>query len=393
MKKLTTQTLMDMKEKILSRIYEHHLRSFGNSQGNVFYISDTYPGVWLEHAYDGISWANYMPNDHDISANTVRLYFSNQKPSGQLPCYIWSNKIGYSQTQECVSIGSVSLEAIDQNPNDKTLLSEAYKAVSNWVNWFYNARMPHKTGLIEMFCGYDTGHDNSSRLFELKYTGNFSDNAEDIPNDDPNLPMIAPDMNACFYGNHMALAEMADRLGLKEESEKWRTLAKNVRDKLFEYCYDEADQYFYDTDLNGVKRKIRSISITNVLSEGVCDNDLANEIFERYIHAPNEFWTPYPFPAVSVSDPHWVQNLPGNSWNFYSQGLTALRSMRWLPRIGRTAEMEEVMEKWLTAWANSMTTRFGQELHPLTGEPSKCSQYYSSCMLYLLHSMRRLYGI
>lgn len=382
-----------MKDEILDRIYSKHLRQFANSVGNVFYISDTYPGLWLEHAYDGVAWADYAPEQSEVSANTVRLFFSNQKPSGQLPCFVWKDRVGYSQLQECVSIGSVCLEAIAQNPSDTKLLSECYGSVKNWVNWLYDKRMPNNLGLVEMFCGYDTGHDNSSRLKGLKYPGRFSENDNDVPTDDDVLPIIAPDINACFYGNHKALEEMARMLGNETEAENWKIKAENVKKRMFEYCFDKDDEYFYDVDKNGNMRKIRSISITNVLSEGVCDFDLANRIFERYLHNPNEFWTPYPFPAVSVSDPEWVQNLNGNSWNFYSQGLTALRSMRWMPKIGRTQEMEEVMDKWLAAWANSNSTRFGQELHPITGEPSECSQYYSSCMLYLLHSMRRLYGI
>jgi hypothetical protein len=162
---------------------------------------------------------------------------------------------------------------------------------------------------------------------------------------------------------------------------------------MFEYLWDEEDQFFYDVDKHGRKNKIRSIYITNVFSEGVMDYDLGNEVFDRYIANPKEFWTPYPMPAVSISDPLWVQNLPGNSWGFYSQGLTALRSTRWMPKYGRTAEMEEIMRRWVSAWSFSTTTQFGQELHPITGEPSQCSQWYSSCMLYYLHAIRRLYGI
>jgi hypothetical protein len=94
-----------------------------------------------------------------------------------------------------------------------------------------------------------------------------------------------------------------------------------------------------------------------------------------------------------VSDPTWVQNKPGNSWGYYSQGLTSLRTLRWMPDYGRTAEMEEIMRRWVSAWSYSDSTQFGQELHPITGRPSECSQWYSSCMLYFLHAIRRLYDI
>ncbi|MBQ8578374.1 MAG: hypothetical protein IJ449_10500 [Clostridia bacterium] len=396
----TKEVLHEQKERILARIYDHHLRRWGGSEGNVFFISDTYPGVWTEHLYDGVSWADYMPDEHDVSKNHIRLFLSKQTAAGQIPCYIWANEVGYGQTQECVSVGSVCLEAIAQNPDDGAFLTECYDAVSRWVGWLYDKRMTMKTGLIEMFCGYDTGHDNSARLAwdGFKHHGNHTVNgvrqdADVPPTDSDVLPMLAPDMNACFYGNHMALAKMAELLGKPGEAADWREKGGAVRRRMFELLWDENDQFFYDVDKHGEMRKIRSISITNVISEGVMEPTLANKVFDRYLHNENEFWTPYPFPAVSSADPHWVQNLPGNSWGFYSQGLTALRSMRWMPALGRTAEMEELMRRWVSAWSHSETTQFGQELHPLTGKPSQCSQWYSSCMLYFLHSIRRLYGV
>ncbi|MBQ7983395.1 MAG: alpha-L-rhamnosidase, partial [Clostridia bacterium] len=321
------------------------------------------------------------------------LFLRHQKPDGQLPCYVWANEIGYSQIQECVSFGSLCLEAIDQNPDDAALLADCYRGVSAWVGWLREKRMTLGTGLIEMFCGFDTGHDNSGRLYGIKYHGNYNRDGGICPPDDDALPILAPDMNANFYGNHMALAAMADRLGKPEEAAVWRQEAENIRKKMFELLWDEEDQFFYDADRNGVKRKVRSISITNVLSEGVLDYDLGNAVYERYLRNPAEFWTAYPFPAVSSGDPRWVQNLPGNSWGFYSQGLTALRTARWMPALGRTDDMEEIMRRWVSAWSGSTTTLFGQELHPLTGEPSKCSQWYSSCMLYFLRAIRRLYDI
>ena len=385
--------LREQKQIILDRIHSHHLRQWRGSDGNIFFISDTYPGVWLEHTFDGVVWADYCTEQHEVSRNQVRLFLKWQKPDGQLPCYIWQNEVGYGWTQECVSFGSLCLDAIRQNPQDTALLSDCYRACCAWDAWLCRTHMTLGTGLIEMFCGYDTGHDNSGRLYGLKYPGDFCGDGNIAPQDDDALPILAPDMNAVFYGNRMALAQMADLLNLPLEAAAWRAKAENVKKKLFEHCYNEQDQFFYDVDKYGRQRKVKSISITNVFTEGVLDQDLGSQIFERYLHNPGEFWTPWPFPSIAISDEKWVQNLPGNSWGFYSQGLTALRSLRWMEKYGRTAEMEEIMAKWVAAWSQSATTPFGQELHPITGEPSECSAWYSSCMLYFLHAIRRLYNI
>lgn len=385
--------LDEQKQQILDRIHTHHLRPWPGADGNIFYISDQYPGVWLEHTFDAIAWADYCPEQHEVSRNQVRMFLHWQKPDGQLPCYIWARETGYGWTQECVSFGSLCLDACRQNPQDEALLRDCYAACSAWDGWLCRTHMTRGTGLIEMFCGYDTGHDHSSRLSGLKYPGKFLMDGNIAPEDDDALPILAPDINAVFFGNRMALAQMAQLLGKADEAEAWRQKAKQVKEKLFEYCYCEKDQFFYDVDRHGQKRRVRSIAITNLFAEGVLDDDLGNQIFERYLHNPSEFWTAYPFPAVSIADKTWVQNRAGNSWGFYSQALTALRGLRWMEKYGRGREMEEMMAKWVEAWSRSTQMRYGQELHPLTGEPSECSAWYSSCMLYFLIAIRRLYGL
>ena len=68
----------------------------------------------------------------------------------------------------------------------------------------------------------------------------------------------------------------------------------------------------------------------------------------------------------------------------------ALRTLRWMEHYGRAEEMHAMMEKWLRAWCRPGILKFGQELHPITGEPSACSEWYSTTMLYLLTAMKTL---
>ena len=124
------ELMLEKKQRILDRIYDHHLRLWGGSKGNVFFISDTYPGVWMEHLYDGVAWADYRPEEREVAKNHIDVFLSKQTEEGQLPCYIWANETSYDWTQECVSVGSVCVEAIRQNPDDKAFLDRCYKGVS-----------------------------------------------------------------------------------------------------------------------------------------------------------------------------------------------------------------------------------------------------------------------
>jgi len=125
-------------------------------------------------------------------------------------------------------------------------------------------------------------------------------------------------------------AVIAGRLGLMEQAHEWKQAARQVKKALIETCYDEEDDFFYDVDRHGNKIKCKSISIGNLFCESLLDTDMAKSIFDRYLSNPNEFGTPFPYPSISISDPKWIQDRTGNSWGFYSQGLTTLRTLRWM---------------------------------------------------------------
>ena len=202
--------------------------------------------------------------------------------------------------------------------------------------------------------------------------------------------MLAPDMNAVFYGDRMALADMAERLGLPEEARRWRERAALVRQRMLELLYDPEEEFLFDRDRQGNLRRFRSISITNVFSEHVLTQMEFDRIYERHMKNPREFWSPYPFPSLALDDPGCRQDRDGNSWGFYSQGLTALRCMRWMDFYGRGSDYDQLLRQWIGAIAAEDDIQFAQELHPVTGKPSNSSEWYSSAMLLYMYALERL---
>lgn len=375
-------------QEAIDQINKYHKVPLNNSRGRVMFICNYYAGVWLEHAFDGVAWARIFPEDAEIAKNQVCLFLDNQHDDGQLPFNVTADSIGYTHIQECVSFGKICMEAAELNNDDK-LIAYAYEKLCKWDEWQVKNRIHNDYGLIEMYCGYDTGHDNSGRLDGMKYPEFGPDNGE-RPTDCDVLPVIAPDMNAVFYGDRMALAAMAEKLGKTDEAAEWRKKAEQTRQAIMDVCYDPEDMFFYDVDKNGKQRKIKSIQITNVLCEDVCDYDLANKIFEKHFLNPDEFGTPFPYPSVAANDPVFRQTQPANTWGYFCQGLTMLRSTRWMERYGRGKEMEENMRKWLACWCRSTTTQMGQELDPFTGEPAPTVDYYSSTMIFLITAAKHL---
>ena len=106
---------------------------------------------------------------------------------------------------------------------------------------------------------------------------------------------------------------------------------------------------------------------------------------------PNEFWTPYPFPSMSISDENAFQCRESNNWGGYSQGLTALRTLRWMDYYGKQNDLEQLMTAWVNAFGVSGDLPFTQEIHPINGKPSNSSPWYSSSMLFYIASVKRLF--
>lgn len=404
------------REAMLKNIREQHIRTTPAHDGRLFLVSTAYPGYWLEHLYDPIAWARLFPEEKDIAASQMRLFLGNQREDGMLPSYVLDNEfmrelpprifkaytgleecpsgftVYHRLIQECVSVASLCLEVWELDPAQD--LGWYYDRCRKWENWLSRNRMSRGEGLVEIHCGNETGHDNSSRFFGMKHPGDLCAFPTEFREGEPlhcdRAPLICPDVNAVFYGNRMALSKMAALLGKEEEAREWRKKAEQVKKRLIELCFDEEECFFFDVDKNGEKSKVKSVSVTTLFCEGVLDREMADEIFERYLKNPNEFGTPYPFPGVSVSDPTWKYKMAGNDWGYYSQGNVALRTLRWMKNYGREQEMHQMMEIWLRAWCKAGKGHFGQELHPITGEPSVASDWYSTTMLYLLSAMREL---
>ncbi|MBR2466546.1 MAG: hypothetical protein IKM18_00360 [Clostridia bacterium] len=398
-------TVNDICKEIKHRLDTVHIGRFKGMEKPLFLISEQYPGIWLEHVYDSVFYAMRDREKLPLAVNTAELFISLQKDDGQLPfCVLDGNKrdgelVGYSHIQECVSFAKLCFMIYEMS-GDKGFLRRAFDASQKWVTWLRSNRMTLGTGLVEMFVGFDTGHDNSGRLEGLSCQGRYRidgtlQNAAVLPKDDPTAPVIAVDMNCNYYATLTALSKMARVLGLSAEAKKFAEDATRVKKKLFEYCYSEEDAFFYDVDKNGRQMKYLSSTVFHLFMEGVLDEkddaELIRKIYEKHISNPEEFNTPYPFPSMAISDPSVIGHKDFNCWGYYSQGLIALRATMWMDRYGFSSDFDRLCRAWVCAWTEHYDkVKLGQELDPVTGIPTRSSEWYSSCMLFYLFASERI---
>lgn len=386
--------------QIEDRIQKQHIKDMDGIQ--LFMISAQYPGLWLEHVYDSVIYAKMDKSKLYLARNAIDAFVDNQR-GGQYPFRVIKKDgkvvFEYTQIQECVSFVTLALEVAEMI-NDEEYYKKIYNSGKNWIEWLENNRMTMKKGLIEMFMGYDTGHDGSGRFEGMMYKlnnylpdGSIADAAV-LPEKCDVAPILAVDMNCNFYGDITAVAKLAEKLGYEEEARAWTDKAQKVKEKLFEICYDKEDAFFYDVDKHGNKRKYLSSTIFHLFLEKVLDKEkdkeIINEIYKRHIKNKNEFWTKYPFPSMAICDKSCENHDLSNCWGYYTQGLIILRCIRWMDYYGFSDDFDYICNQWQKSWTNCFDYfKLGQELDPITGKPTNSSEWYSSCMLMYLYIAKR----
>jgi hypothetical protein len=345
----------------------------------LLFEGSTYQGIWQECGpHEGLVYATlakYVPAGQarvtplEAARNNHMAFFELQRPDGQLPACIKTTENGFGQIQMVVPIAATAWE-LAQLTNDEAFLATAYQACSRWDAWLRQYRDTRKTGLVEGFCTYDTGHDNSPRWRGIPNRCPDADARKCPPL--PSMPRLCPDLSATVYGGRIALAKMARALGKKSEAARWKSDAETIRRLIIDKLYSQEDAAFYDLDAQGNFVRVRSDVISRVLGEHVLDLTQARdrEIFEalwsRQLHNPKAFWAPYPLSSIAQDDPAFVRPIPRNSWGGASQALTALRAPRWMAHYGKQAELEVLMRQWCEAIMRH--GEFRQQMDPQTGE-------------------------
>jgi hypothetical protein len=347
-----------------------------------------YKGIWQECGpHEALVYRKFRP---DVARNSHLTFFELQRADGQLPA---NNKIAetsFGQIQMVVPIAATAWE-LARATGDSELLEAAYRACSAWDGWLMRYRNTRGTGLIEGFCTYDTGHDNSPR-----WAG--------MPNQCPNkdarthhpiasLPRLCPDLSATIYGARRALAEMARALGKRVEADRWTESAARMRALILDKLYVPEDGAFYDLDAQEKFVRIRCDIISRVCGEHVVDQATFDNIWRRQLHNPKAFWSAFPLPSVALDDPLFVAEIPANSWGGATQGLTALRAGRWFDHYGRSAEFSVMMNQWCEGIQRDMT--FRPEMNPRTGVFTHGEDHpdYSPTALVMIDYTWRLMGV
>jgi hypothetical protein len=346
-----------------------------------------YAGIWMECGpHEALLYRKFRP---DVARDSHLVFFALQRPDGQFPANNKVSETGFGQIQMVVPIAATAWE-LARSTGDDELLETAYRACSAWDEWLMTYRNTRGTGLIEGFCTYDTGHDNSPRWDGIPPQCPDKDAKKHAAI--PTLPRLCPDLSATVYGGRVALSGMAKALGKTAEADRWTERADEIRSLILSRLYVAEDAAFYDLDAQNHFVKIRCDILSRMCGEHIPDQTLFDDLWDRQIHNPKAFWARWPLPSVALDDPLFVRPIPRNSWGGASQALTALRAGRWFDHYGRAAEFGVMMDRWCNAIQDDVS--FRQQLDPSSGKfTQEDTSGYSPAALEMLDYTWRLAGV
>ena len=369
---------------------EEKLRSnfkiMGASRRRVLICGGGYPGIWIEHNQDNLFILDFAPEE---AWNAMKIFMENQREDGLFPFALMTDKDHpygepqYWHVQNVLPFARCAVEIADRLGKSEEDYAEIYRCAVRFDEWLVKYRNIRQTGLVEMFCTWDTGHDNSPRVqgdgIPLGCPENNACNLERSPL----LPILSCDLSAMRYGALETLTELARRLGRETEAEQWLEKREDLRKKIMHYLYDPEDEFFYDVAPDGGFRKFRTEHITRFFLNRVVTQSEFDRIYDRYFSVDGKEFRPgWPIPSVSVDDPAFDRRMPHNSWGCNTQALTMLRALFWMKEYGREADLELFHRKWAEATVEN-DTLFQQELDPFTGKPILGSKDYTPTLILL----------
>ncbi|MBR7103842.1 MAG: alpha-L-rhamnosidase [Lentisphaeria bacterium] len=358
-----------------------------------------YPGIWLEHNQDNLFFCEYDPVCAWASQD---IFMKHQREDGLLPfalptsykdpkSYFYPSSALFWHVQSIYPFVRCAMTVARKAERPEEDFFRIYETGKKYDDWLSRFRDHGQTGLVEMFCEYDTGHDQSPRVQNDGIPHTCPENDACNMPDMRIMPILSADLSAMRYGAREALAELAELLGRDREAALWREKAQETRNAIQKYLFDPEDDFYYDRDTRGF-RKYRSEHITRLFLNKVLTQKEFDAIYDRYFTVEGkEFYPAYPIPSMSIDDPAFVKSCPLNSWGSNAQALTALRTLFWMDHYGRSSDQTALLSLWLRAFCNDPARGCRQEVNPFTGLfVDGGGKNYTPALILMIQAVKRL---
>lgn len=198
---------------------------------------------------------------------------------------------------------------------------------------------------------------------------------------DDSRSFLCADASAFQYGELLAQAQIARKLGYRQESERLTAEAKALRDSLNSILWDPTDKVYYNVDRE-TRDRYRRVSYSSFvpLMYGMASQEDGRATIERYLLSEKHMKSPYGLRSLSKADPDYNNKniiVPFSNWQGPVWGITSYIYSIGLHRYGYDDAV-----RWLATTVGALMAKdldnYGtmhETYHAETGEPLAPSNF------------------
>ncbi len=184
--------------------------------------------------------------------------------------------------------------------NDFTWARKHFINIERYLNSYYTRYDNDNNGLCFWIEAGASGMDNQHSRVPIDGTGE------------------GVDLNCYLYRDYLALAKIAEKLGLIDKKEIFIKKTDEIKANINKYLWDEKTGFYYDrSEVTGDLIFEKGVSGFVPLWAGIASEEQAKRLVFEHLLNENEFWTNYPIATLSCQSKAYDQSWPLNtcSWN------------------------------------------------------------------------------
>jgi hypothetical protein len=239
-------------------------------------------------------------SDPTLARGILKGFFDNIRQNGMVPGRLYMTSLAGSDFYHADWGGG--FEALDRMHPDRATKRAVIMAMQRYTKWLANNRDPEGSGLTDIVNHFEAGQE-----FSRRYT--VIDEKADRPEGfDEQFRLKGVEVSVFRYRLVKFLAEVADELQEKAMVNRFIAASEVIHDVIRRRMWDEKAGIFMDIDPKSrrrtqVKAAVGFYPLATDIPKPAQVDRLVKTLASR-----QEFWTKYPVPSLSVSDPYFDPN-------------------------------------------------------------------------------------
>lgn len=269
-------------------------RRFYTTRESMLPSKTWYVGIWHWDAF--FHALAYRHVDAPLAEDQLRILIDHQRADGMIPDAVHDegavfefalpNSAHSAEVTKPPLLAWTALKLYGASGN-LDFLEELYEPLCRWNDWWFE-------------------HNDDDGDGVMQYNHPYSSGLDDCPLWDEGCPVESPDLNTYLVMQMDELARIAELIGQSADAPRWRARAAELTEKLIAHFWDERAGLFRATKDH---RPIDAVTLFNLFPLLTARLPRAmNDRLVAHLTSPQEFWTPYPLPTVSLADPRFDPN-------------------------------------------------------------------------------------